>query len=105
MIMLLTCDCGGAEEMVRRPLKKAGVEDWLGVPLRKGATSVKLFLDQLPEEVQETVMVGALRELLESKSNYAVVFGWDETGVTWTNVSDGTITSPLDAEAIVERFA
>lgn len=104
MLVLLTCQCGGAEPMVRSVLQTAGVKDWLKVPVKKGKKAATDWLDMCPDKIKSTLEWGALRNFIVNNGKYAVIVGYNDLMFKWSDVAAGSIKAKLDAEVIAKKF-
>ncbi len=102
MIALILCDCGGAELMGRRKLLGAGMKDYLEPVAYKGKEAGLRFLDNFPKNDKEVILA---KEHLKNFSSYAIVFGYKEGKIRWTDVADGSPISALDVGVIVDNYA
>lgn len=70
-----------------------------------GKNSIGIAMDNMPEAVKQSVEWRALRELVNTKSGYSVIVGWDNDNIRWSDIYDGRIESIVPAEKIIEYFA
>lgn len=105
MLIAAICNCSGSETQVRSVFKKKGLANWLEIPVFKGRDGIPVMFNYLPPEVREADCIQALARSLKNRSSYAVIIGYDENGVRWSDVRNGDLASRLDAEIIVEQFA
>ena len=103
--MLLVCDCGGSEQLVRSALHSAGVGNWATAPLVRGKRRVLEWLDKLPEEIHNKPEIGGLYRLVKNNGRFAVILGYDDLSVRWGDVASGSLKEKLDAEVIASRYA
>lgn len=97
----LVCNCGGSEGLVRRCFKRAGVKDWLSIPVYKGKENISGFLSNFDNPSKEIMEVA---NYAKNTNPYAVVVGVDGE-VKWVDVKHGGMKEMLDAELIAEQFA
>lgn len=104
MIYVLTCECGGVENMARAILRDAGVRDWLNVPIYKGKSKAREILSN--PEISGIFAVQALLKYINETSAYAVVLGIDKIKnvAIWADAKRGKIQSRLDAQIIAENY-
>lgn len=98
----LVCSCGGAENLVRRCFKRAGLSDWLSIPVYKGKENAPKFLDNFETPTEEIL---AIIKYAQEHNPYAIVVGIDDSSVQWVDVKHGGLKEMYDAELIAERFA
>lgn len=102
---ILTCECGGAEELSRRCVEKGGYKNFLSVPLYRGKKAADLWFSTLPTEVQGFLETRALMSAIENKSGYIVIVGWNSKGLVWADIGEGGPTDMADGEIIAGAFA
>lgn len=104
MIYVLTCECGGVENMARAILRDAGVRDWLNVPIHKGKSKAREILSN--PEISDIFAVQALLKYINETTSYAVVLGVDKAKniAIWSDAKRGKIQSRLDAQIIAENY-
>ena len=103
-VMLLTCDCGGAEPLARSVLKSAGVQNWLKTPIVKGRQNATMWLDTLPEKIKSLPEFQALQLSLKNRGRFSVVVGYTASEFKWADVGSGKINEKLDGEVIAKHF-
>lgn len=104
MLILLACQCGGSEPMVRSTLQSAGVKDWLKVPVKKGKQASLDWMDMCPDYIKSTLEWGALRNFIVNHGKFAVVVGYNDHIFKWSDVAAGSLQAKLDAEVIAKKF-
>lgn len=105
MIAVITCACGGAEEMARSILRQGEYEDWLKMPIAKGKDQSKYVMDSLRSRYQNNDNFKALDAYYPGRSSYIVVIGYDKDNFKWADVARGKIKERLDGEIIVRNFS
>lgn len=103
MIEIITCECGSADGLARKLLRKV-TPDYMSYPVHKGKRAAVALLDSLPEEIRNTETIHKLYELVQIKSKFVVVIGYDEGSVAWANVVNGSAKEFLDGEIILEKY-
>ena len=104
MLILLVCNCGGAEPLARSVLKEAGVKDWLVTSLVRGNKNCLEWINKLPSATRNLDVVDALFMMIKNKSRYAVIVGYDDEHFRWSDVANGSIKAKLDGEVIAKQF-
>lgn len=103
-LAIVSCSCGGAENLARRVLQKGGCKYWLEVPIFKGKEKLKDFFafipPTIPEKDREILKIG-----VKDKSSYVLIVGYDENHMIWADLKSGGIKSQLDGEVITSEFA
>lgn len=102
MIALLLCECGGAELMARQRLKDAGMKEYLEPVAYQGKEKCSKFLESFPQDDKEIALA---KIHIEDFSSYAIVFGYKNGRIRWTDVADPSPLAALDVGVIVENYA
>ena len=105
MLYLFICDCNGAEGLMRKVLRSAGLSDWLERPIYKGKRRFEEFYNSLEDKYKNRLEIGALNQHLANVSSYVVILGIKGDKVIWADAKSGDVKSRLDAELIAEKFA
>ena len=101
MIAVATCLCGGSESLVRNFLRSAGYDDWLNIPIEKGREKSLSMTNLLPPSDEKEMLKNFLREA----SKWAVIVGYDDIAVKWSDIAHNGPKSRIEAEALVQHFA
>lgn len=104
MLILLVCNCGGAEPLARSVLKEAGVKDWLTTSLVRGHKNCLEWINKLPSTTRNLDVTDALFMMIKNKSKFAVVVGYDDDHFRWADVANGDLKSKLDGQVIAKQF-
>lgn len=104
MLALFVCQCANGELKARRVLKDAKVKNYLSVRCYIGKKSIEIGMSSMPENIQKTVEWAAMKDLINQKTSYAIVAGWDANNLRWSDVYDGKIESVVPGEQIAEYF-
>lgn len=105
MLAIFACQCATSELKARRVLRDAGIKNYLGVRCYLGKKSIGIGLENMPDAVKGTTDYRALKDLIETKSGYSVIVGWDTEKMRWSDIYDGKIESVVPGEQIAEYFA
>lgn len=105
MIAVITCACGGAEEMARSILKQGENSDWLKMPIAKGKDQSKYVMDSLRSRYGNNDKFKALDSYYPNRSSYIIFIGYDGKEFKWADAARGTIKERLDAEILVRDFS
>lgn len=100
MIMVCTCLCGGSDSLVRSFLKSVGYQDWLSIPIVKGKDKSLSLTNQLPP-VPEKEM---LKSFLKDASKWAVIIGYNDEAMKWSDIAHNGAKSRIEAEFVVKNF-
>lgn len=101
MIAVCSCQCGSSDNLIRGFLKTAGYQDWASIPIEKGKERSKAMLAYLPNFPEAEM----LANFLEGTSKWAVIIGYDEYGMRWSDIAHNGPKSKIEAEFILEQFA
>lgn len=105
MLAIFACQCATSELKARRVLKNANIKNYLGVRCYTGKTAITIALENMPEAVKKTTDWRAVKELINTKSGYSVIVGWDEEKMRWSDIYDERIESVVPGEKIAQYFA
>ena len=93
-IEILTCNCGGVENLARRFLRPL-VANYMQIPLYRG--------QKARERAQELDPDGALPQFLNKRGRHVVIVITDTNPPMWENIGSGDNTSKIRAEILVKR--
>ena len=99
-LAVVACMCGGSDSLVRNFLKRIGYKDWLSIPVEKGREKSLSVINQLPPTTEKEM----LKNLLKNASKWAIIIGYDETSMKWSDISHNGPKSRIEAEALVHHF-
>ena len=100
-LAVCTCLCGGGESLVRNFLHSVGYPDWMNIPIHQGKEKSITLLNQLPP-VPEKEM---LRSLLRDASKWAIIIGYDQGSMKWSDISHNGPKSRIEAEFVVKVYS
>ena len=100
MITVVACHCGSSDSLVRNFLKSVNYQNWLNVPIEKGKERSLSVINQLPPAPEKEM----LKNLLSNASKWAVIIGYNDTEVKWSDIAHNGPKSRIEAEAVVRRF-
>lgn len=101
MIRIVACHCGSSDSLVRNFLKKIGYSDWLSIPVEKGREKSLSVVNQLPPAPEKEM----LKNLLKNASKWAIIIGYNETSLKWSDISHNGPKSRIEAEYVVKTFS
>lgn len=101
MIAVCSCLCGGSESLIRSFLKSTGYQDWLNIPIVQGREKSLSLLNQLPSVPEKDM----LRSFLKDASKWAVVIGYNDLAVRWSDIAHNSTKSRIEAEFVVRNFS
>ena len=105
MIAVVTCACGGAEEMARSVLKNGGFGNWLKMPIARGKEQTEYVMNSLRGRYGSNDKFKALDSYYKGRSSYIILIGYDKGEFKWADVARGTIKERLDGEILVRDFS
>lgn len=100
-LAVVACQCGSSDSLVRNFLKSIGYQDWISVPIEKGKEKSLSALNRLPSTPEKEM----LQSFLKNASKWAVIIGYDETGMKWSDIAHNGPKSRIEAEFVVRTFA
>lgn len=101
-LILLTCTCGGSQRLAIKPLARAGVPDYMDIPLLQGdkARAEAAALDSLLQTPESAALVDYIK-----KPRFVIVVGYTAHSLVWVDVARNDTESMMKAEAIARAFA
>lgn len=99
-IGVIACHCGSSDSLVRNFLKSIGYPDWMTIPVNKGKEKSIAFLNQLPPTPEKEM----LRNFLKDASKWAVIIGYDQENMKWSDIAHNGPKSRIEAEFVVKNF-
>lgn len=99
-IAVVSCQCGSTDSLVRNFLKSVGYSGWLSVPIVKGKDKSLKVLEQLPRTDEREM----LRSFLKEASKWAVIIGYDDYSMKWSDIAHNATKSKIEAEFVVKNF-
>ena len=100
-LAICACLCGNSQSLVRNFLQRCGYPDWLNIPIVQGKEKSLAMLDRLPNTPEKAM----LRSLLSPASKWAVIIGYDEDSMKWSDISHNGAKSRIEAELVVEYYS
>lgn len=100
-IVAVTCLCGSSESLVRNFLKSIDYSGWIDVPIYKGKEKSINIVNQLPPAPEKEM----LQAFLKNASKWAVIIGYNDTGMKWSDIAHGGAKTKIEAELVVRNFA
>ena len=101
MIKVISCQCGSSDSLVRNFLKSIGYQDWISVPIEKGKEKSLSALNRLPSTPEKEM----LQSFLKNASKWAVIIGYNETEMKWSDIAHNGPKSRIEAEFVVKNFS
>lgn len=100
MIKVIACYCGSSDSLVRSFLKSINYEHWLDIPVDRGKEKSLAIVNQLPSAPEKDM----LRSFLSGASKWAVIIGYDDKTIKWSDIAHNGPKSRIEAEFVVKRF-
>lgn len=101
MISVITCQCGSSNSLVRNFLHSVNYPDWMSIPINKGKEKSLAILNYLPPVPEKDM----LRSFLKGASKWAVIIGYNETQMRWSDIAHNGPKSHIEAEFVVNNFS
>lgn len=101
MIMVVSCQCGSVDSLIRNFLKSAGYPDWLNIPIERGRERSLSVLNYLPPAPEKDMLISFLKDA----SKWAVIVGYDQESVRWSDIAHNGPKSRIEAEFVVKNFS
>lgn len=101
-LTLCVCNCHNSETRGRRLLQRAGVTDYMGVPVYKGRQSVREYLDNNFDDAD--VKVREMKAYIANRTKFTILIGYDDNRFEWAD-SNSNMSDSVRAEAIAQVFA
>lgn len=100
MLSIITCKCGSSESLVRNYLHSIGYPEWMNIPIAQGKEKSLSVLNQLPPAPEKEM----LQSLLKNASKWAVVIGYNDDSMRWSDIAHGGAKTQIEAELVVKTF-
>lgn len=101
MISVITCQCGSSDSLVRNFLHSVNYPDWMSIPINKGKEKSLAILNYLPPVPEKDM----LRSFLKGASKWAVIIGYTDTEMKWSDIAHNAPRSTIEAEFVVKQFS
>lgn len=101
MIGVIACYCGSSDSLVRNFLKSIGYKEWLEIPIIKGKEKSTAFMNQLPPTSEKEM----LSSFLKNASKWAIIIGYTEDQMRWSDIAHNGPKSRIEAEFVVKSFS
>ena len=100
MIKVIACYCGGSDSLVRNFLKSINYEHWLDIPVERGKEKSLAVVNQLPPTPEKDM----LKSLLSNASKWAVIIGYNDNTMRWSDIAHNGPKSKIEAEFVVKNY-
>lgn len=99
-LAVIACMCGSSDSLVRNFLHSVGYPEWNSIPVTRGKEKSLAVLNQFPPSSDKEM----LNNLLKNASKWAVIIGYNEDGMKWSDISHNGPKSRIEAEFVVRNF-
>lgn len=100
-LVSVACMCGSSDSVVRNFLHSVGYPEWNSIPVVRGKEKSLAVLNQLPPFPERDM----LSSFLENVSKWAVIIGYNDEAMRWSDISHGGARTKIEAELVVRTFA
>ena len=100
-IAICSCQCGSSDELIRGFLRSVKYKDWLNIPIEKGKERSRAMLNYLPPCPEKEMLANFLKDA----SKWAVVVGYDQDSMKWSDIAHNGPKSRIEAEFVIKAFA
>jgi hypothetical protein len=100
-LAVVACMCGSSESLVRSFLHSVGYPEWNSIPVVRGKDKSLAVLNQLPPAPEKEM----LQNFLKDASKWAVIIGYTEDQVKWSDIAHSGPKSKIEAELVVRAFS
>ena len=101
MLIIISCQCGSSDSLIRGFLKSVGYADWLSIPINKGKEASISAINNLPPAPEKDM----LKSFLNGVSKWAVIIGYNDTMMRWSDIAHNGAKSRIEAEFVVKTFS
>lgn len=101
MITVVSCQCGSSDSLVRNFLHSVNYPEWMSIPISKGKEKSLSVVNQLPPTPEKEM----LKSFLENASKWAVIIGYNEIEMRWSDIAHNGPKSYIEAEFVVKNFS
>lgn len=105
MIILLTCDCGSAEQLTRQCLHRYKYDNWAMEKIHKGKTASLSETEKLIRKYPTSDELRTLYSHINNSSKWVVILGIRNNTIRWTDIARGDMKSDIEAESIIEKLS
>lgn len=104
MLVVLTCECGSAEQLVRSAMHRYEYKNWATEPIYRGRSNCLQSVENLIRKYPDSNRLKELYTHINNTSKWAVFLGYNDESVDWADISHGKMKEDVDAEAVVEKY-
>lgn len=100
-LAVVSCQCGSSDSLVRNFLHSVNYPEWMSIPISKGKEKSLSVVNQLPPTPEKEM----LKSFLKNASKWAVIIGYNETEMRWSDIAHNGPKSYIEAEFVVKNFS
>lgn len=104
MIVILTCECGSAEQLVRQALHRYEYKNWAMEPIYKGKNNCLQSVENIIRKFPNSPELQELFTHIKNNSKWAVFLGYNDDSVMWADISHGKMKEDAEAEIVVNKY-
>ena len=99
-LAIVACQCGSSDSLVRNFLYSVGYPDWNSIPMARGKEKSLAVVNQLPPAPEKEM----LQHFLKDASKWAIIIGYDQDSMKWSDIAHSGPRSRIEAEFVVKNF-
>ena len=99
-LAIVACQCGSSDSLVRNFLHSVGYPDWNSIPMARGKEKSLAVVSQLPPAPEKEM----LQHFLKDASKWAIIIGYDQESMKWSDIAHSGPRSRIEAEFVVKNF-
>ena len=99
-LAIVACQCGSSDSLVRNFLHSVGYPDWKSIPMARGKEKSLAVVSQLPPAPEKEM----LQHFLKDASKWAIIIGYDQESMKWSDIAHSGPRSRIEAEFVVKNF-
>lgn len=99
-LAIVACQCGSSDSLVRNFLHSVGYPDWNSIPMARGKEKSLAVVNQLPPAPEKEM----LQHFLKDASKWAIIIGYDQDSMKWSDIAHSGPRSRIEAEFVVKNF-
>lgn len=100
MITAIACHCGSSDSLVRDFLRSVGYKGWISIPIERGKERSLAVMNHFPPCPEKEM----LKSFLRDASKWAVIVGYDDKTMKWSDIAHNGPKSRIEAEFVVKQY-
>lgn len=105
MLKIIACECGSSENLIRQALHRYEYKNWAMEPINSGKAKSLQTIEELLRKYPRNPQLEALFSMVKNSGKWAVIIGYNDDEVRWSDISHNDFKSDVEAENIVEIFS